>query len=66
MQLQRFVNTYVQNGASRSLLSKIVLYLRAIFEHAVERGIISRNPGRKLKAKARPSPSFAVGGVGGT
>ena len=29
-ELQRFVNTYVESGASSSLLSKITVHLRAI------------------------------------
>jgi integrase len=52
-ELQRFMNGYVENASSRSLLSKLTLYLRAILEMAVDRKLIDRNPARKLKAKSR-------------
>jgi integrase len=53
---QRFINLYVENESSRSLLGKLVLFLRAILEMAVDRGLIQRNPARKLRAKSRKRP----------
>ena len=47
--LQTFVNRRVTAGASKSQLQKILLYLRAIFELAVDQRIIDRNPARKLR-----------------
>jgi integrase len=52
-ELQRFINGYVEGGSSASLLSKIVLYLRSILSIAIDRGLISRNPAGKLRAKSR-------------
>jgi integrase len=53
VELQRFINTYVEKESSRSLLSKLVRFLRAILNLAIDRGLINRNPARKLKAKPR-------------
>jgi integrase len=55
--LQRFLNEYVEAGASKSLLSQLLVDLRAIFGRAFEEGLIARNPARKLKAKSRKKPS---------
>ena len=55
-ELQAFVNEYVNAKASRSLLAKIVLYLRAVLELAVDKKIIDRNPARRLRAKSRKRP----------
>jgi integrase len=55
--LQRFINKYVADGASRSLLSKLTMYLRAILDRAVDSKLIERNPARKLKAKSRKRAS---------
>lgn len=52
-ELQRFVNGYVEKNSSRSLLGKLVMFLRAILNVAVDRGLIERNPARKLRAKSR-------------
>jgi len=52
-ELQRLVNGYVETGASSSLLSKLTLHLRAIFNFAVDRRLLDRNPARNLKAKSR-------------
>ena len=57
IELQRLVNGYVENGSSRSLLSKLTLYLRGILELAVDRRLIERNPARRLKAKSRKRTS---------
>jgi integrase len=56
VELQRFVNGYVETGSSRSLLDKLTMYLRAILEMAVDRKLIERNAARKLKAKSRKRP----------
>jgi integrase len=55
-ELQAFMNKYVNAGASKSLLQKMLLYLRAVLEFAVDKRIIDRNPARKLKAKSRKAP----------
>jgi hypothetical protein len=55
--LQQFLNEHVNGGASRSKLSKILLYLRNILDHAVMKKVIpsnpARNPGYRLKAKSK-------------
>lgn len=40
-------------GNGYSLLQKVVYYLRAIFEEAVEKELVHRNPARKLKHKLK-------------
>ena len=61
IELQRFLNEHVASGASRSKLSKLLLYLRNILDHAVMKKLIpanpARNPGYRLKAKSRKSVS---------
>lgn len=52
-ELQRFINGYVENGSSVSLLSKLLAHLRAILNVAVDRRLIDRSPARNLKAKSR-------------
>jgi integrase len=52
-ELQRFVNGYVEQGTSRSFLSKLGLFLRAVLNTAVDRELIQHNPARKLRAKSR-------------
>ncbi len=52
-ELQRYLNQYVEKDASSSLLTKLIRYLRAVLDIAVDRGIIERNPARKLKARSR-------------
>jgi integrase len=52
-ELQRFMNGYVEQEASRSLLARLGLFLRAILNMAIDREIIQRNPARKLRAKSR-------------
>ena len=51
--LQRIINEYVERDSSRSLLGKLVTFLRAILDVAVDRRLIDRNPARKLRAKSR-------------
>jgi integrase len=57
IELQRFLNGYVAAGASKSKLSKLLLYLRSILDFAVMKKIITANPakspGYKLKAKSK-------------
>lgn len=55
--LQRFINGYVEKDASRSLLTKLVMFLRAILNLAVDQRILERNPARKLRAKSRKRSS---------
>ena len=61
IELQQFLNEHVSKGASRSKLSKILLYMRNILDHAVMKKIIvtnpARNPGYRLKAKSRKAIS---------
>src|SRR5690349_5936396 len=61
IELQQFLNEHVAAGASRSKLSKMLLYLRNILDHAVMKMIIlanpARNPGYRLKAKSRKAVS---------
>jgi integrase len=56
-ELQRLVNEYIEKGSSKSLLSKVVTFFRAILDMAVDRKLIDRNPARKLKAKSRKRSS---------
>lgn len=55
--LQRFLNGYVEKQSSKSLLSKLVTFLRAVFNLAVDKGLLERNPARKLRAKSRKRSS---------
>ena len=61
IELQQFLNEHVAAGASRSKLSKMLLYMRNILDHAVMKKIIAsnpaRNPGYRLKAKSRKQVS---------
>lgn len=61
IELQQFLNEHVALGASRSKLSKLLLYLRNVLDHAVMKKLISanpaRNPGYRLKAKSRKAVS---------
>ena len=61
IELQQFLNEHVSSGASRSKLTKLLLYLRNILDHAVMKKIIlanpARNPGYRLKAKSRKAVS---------
>ena len=56
-ELQYFINGYVERGSSVSVLSKLTMYLRAILDAALDRGLIERNPARKLRAKSRKRAS---------
>jgi integrase len=55
--LQRFLNGYVEKQSSKSLLSKLVTFLRAVFNLAVDKGLLERNPARKVRAKSRKRSS---------
>src|SRR5262249_6944879 len=52
-ELQRFMNGFVEQGASRSFLAKLGLFLRGILNMALDRELILHNPARKLRAKSR-------------
>ncbi len=54
---RRFLNGYVEKQSSRSLLGKLITFLRAIFDLAVDKGLLERNPARKLRAKAKKRSS---------
>jgi integrase len=56
-ELQRFINGYVEQGASRSFLTKLGLFLRAVLNMAMDRELIQHNPARKLRAKSRKRAS---------
>lgn len=61
VELQMFLNGYVNAESSKSLLDKFKLYLRAILDVAVSQRVIDRNPARdpgaKLKARSRKGQS---------
>jgi site-specific recombinase XerD len=46
IELQQFLNEHISAGASRSKLSKMLLYIRNIFDHAAVKKIIQANPAR--------------------
>jgi integrase len=56
-ELQRFINEYVEKESSQSLLTRLVTFLRAVLNLAVDRGLLERNPARKLRAKSRKRAS---------
>jgi len=57
IELQQFLNRHIAAKASKSKLSKMLLYLRAILDFAVVKKIIpanpAKNPGYKLRAKSK-------------
>jgi site-specific recombinase XerC len=61
IELQQFLNEHVTEGASRSKLSKLLLYTRNVLDHALMKKLIpanpARNPGYRLKAKSRKAIS---------
>jgi integrase len=61
IELQQFLNEHIATGASRSKLSKMLLYMRNVLDHAVMKKILAanpaRNPGYRLKAKSRKQVS---------
>lgn len=52
-ELQAWLNVYVSAGASRSLLSNLLLHTRAVFKHARKKKIMTENPSQDLRAKSR-------------
>jgi integrase len=56
VELQTWINGYVQADSSSSLLKGLLYHTRAALEHAIDREIIERNPARKLKAKSKKRP----------
>jgi integrase len=57
VELQQFINSYIEKQASRSLLAKLILFLRAILNMAVDQRIIDRNPARKIRGKSKKRSS---------
>jgi integrase len=51
--LQRWINGYVNAGASKSLLKGLLLHTRAIWKHARKKKIINENPTEDLRAKSK-------------
>jgi integrase len=51
--LQRWINSYVNAGASQSLLKGLLLHTRAIWKHARKKKIITENPTEDLRAKSK-------------
>jgi integrase len=52
-ELQAWLNVYVSAGASRSLLSNLLLHTRAVFKHARKKKIMTENPTEDLRAKSK-------------
>jgi integrase len=50
--LQQFINSYVNAGASRSLLRSLLLHVRSIFKHARKKKIMLENPTEDLRARS--------------
>jgi integrase len=46
--MQEFLKSLVAEGYSKSVVEHCLIYLRAIFAHAVEEDILSKNPARRL------------------
>jgi integrase len=57
VELQGFMNEYVEKGTSKSLISKIRLFLRAILKRAVKKQIVSFNPAEDVRAKSTKKSS---------
>jgi len=51
--LQRWINGYVNAGASQSLLKGLLLHTRAIWRHSRKKKIITENPTEDLRAKSK-------------
>jgi integrase len=51
--LQRWINGYVNKGASHSLLKGLLLHTRAIWKYARKKRIITENPTEDLRAKSK-------------
>jgi integrase len=52
-ELQAWLNGYVSTGASRSLLSNLLLHIRSVFKHARKKKIMTENPTEDLRAKSK-------------
>jgi integrase len=57
VELQDFMNGYVEAGSSKSLLAKLVMFLRAILKRAVKKQLIKSNPAEEVKARSRKKSS---------
>jgi integrase len=57
VELQEFVNRYVDAGASKSLLAKLVMFLRAILKRALKKELIKSNPAEEVKARSKKKSS---------
>jgi integrase len=57
VELQDLINGYVEAGSSQSLLTKLVMFLRAILKRAVKRELIKSNPAEEVKARSRKKRS---------
>lgn len=57
VELQRFVNGFIEKGYSYSLLHKVVTFTRAIFDLAIDLDLLGKNPARKLEFKPRKRKS---------
>lgn len=53
IELQQFVNGYVKERASNSLLKKILAHLRGIMKYARKKRLIDENPAEDIRAKSR-------------
>ena len=54
--LQGWLNEYISNGASRSLLKGLLHHTRAIFKAARKRKIITENPTEDLRVRSKTRP----------
>jgi len=55
--LQAWLNTYIDSGASRSMLKCLLLHLRGTFKLARKKKIMADNPTEDLRARSRRRPS---------
>lgn len=52
-ELQMWLNEYVNDGSSKSLLQNLLLHVRAIWKHARKKRIMTENPTEDLRAKSK-------------
>jgi len=57
VELQEFINGYVEGGASKSLLAKLKMYLRAILKRAVKNELIKWNFATDVKGRSQKASS---------
>ncbi|MGA8025646.1 MAG: hypothetical protein WB992_00770 [Bryobacteraceae bacterium] len=59
IELQQFLNDDVSTGASRSKVSKMLLYMRTVLDHAVMKKIIGANPARnRLSSESKVTKAY--------